>query len=97
MLAAGAGALVGLGGGLALGARGAGKRRIPGIGVSVPRGDRSAVEKAAAAARQLGVASQRLGEMATEIQRAGRETQPAPRRSPLEIVLEGLTARRIPG
>jgi hypothetical protein len=97
MLAAGAGTLVGLGGGLALGARRAGKRRIPGIGVSIPRGEGSAVKKAAATARQLGVAGQRLGEMATEIQHAGRETEPAPRRSPLEILLEGLTARRVPG
>ena len=97
MLAGGAGALVGLAGGMALGARRAGNRRVPGIGVSIPRVDGSAVKKAAATARQLGVASQRLGEMATEIQRAGKEKQPAPRRSPLEVVLEGLTARRVPG
>jgi hypothetical protein len=97
MLAGGAGALVGLAGGAALGAQRAGKRKTPGIGVSIPRGGGEAIKKAAATARQLGVASQRLGEMATEIQRAGNETHPAARRSPLEVVLEGLTTRRVPG
>jgi len=97
MLVGGAGTLVGLAGGMALGARRAGKRRIPGIGVSIPRGDGEGVKKAAATARKLGVASQRLGEMAVEIQRAGKETQPALRRSPLEVLLEGLTTRRVPG
>jgi hypothetical protein len=96
MLVGGAGTLAGLAGGIALGARRASKRKTPSIGASIPRLDGDAVKKAAATARQLGVASQRLGEMATEIQRAGKEPQSSPRRSPLEVVLEGLTARRVP-
>src|SRR5215211_7426388 len=55
-----AGLAGGLAGGLALGARRVGKRKILGIGVSVPRRSGSAATKVAATARQLGVASQRL-------------------------------------
>ncbi|HEU4906781.1 MAG TPA: hypothetical protein VFT19_11805 [Solirubrobacterales bacterium] len=78
-LIAGGAALVGAAGGMALGARKA-------------RPGRRGLAKAAKGAGELGV---RVGHLATELQR-NREAANggSPHRSPVEVVLEGLTSRR---
>lgn len=78
-LVAGGAALAGAAGGMALGARKARRNR---------RG-------LAKAAKGVGVLGARVGHLATELQR-NREAANGgdPHRSPVEVVLEGLTARR---
>jgi hypothetical protein len=48
----------------------------------------------AKAAKEVGNFSAQVGELATELQRAREQTGNGRRRSPVEVVLQGLTARR---
>jgi hypothetical protein len=88
-------ALAGLAGGVAIGARG--MRRPKVLGVPVPR--RSAMKKStknlASAAKDVGRLGQQMGELSGEIRRTREAMDSSKRRkSPVEVVLEGLTARR---
>jgi hypothetical protein len=88
-LVAGGAALAGAAGGMALGAHQA--RRHRGI-----KGLHS--EDVAKAARKAGDVGMRLGEVAVEVRRARNSSSNGrTRRSPIEVVLEGLTARRAQG
>lgn len=88
-LVAGSAALAGVAGGAALGAHQA--RRGRGI-----KGIHS--EDIARAARKAGGVGMQLGEVALEVRRARQSSNGgATRRSPIEVVLDGLTARRDQG
>lgn len=78
-LIAGGAALAGAAGGAALGARQA-RRHRRGV--------------AAKAARGMGALGVQAGHLASELQRNREASNGSQHRSPLEVVLEGLTARR---
>jgi hypothetical protein len=92
-LLAGGAALAGAAGGLALGARQA--RRGKGLGKAIARRPQVKVKSKdlASAAKDVGTFGAQLGHLANELQQA-RESGNGKHRSPLEVVLEGLTARR---
>ncbi len=94
-LLAGGAALAGAAGGLALGARGV--RRGKGIAKALPRRPQMKMKVSskdlASAAKDVGSFGAQLGHLANELQQA-RESDNGKHRSPLEVVLEGLTARR---
>jgi hypothetical protein len=94
-LLAGGAALAGAAGGLALGARGG--RRGKGIAKAIPRRPQMKMKvrskDLASAAKDVGTFGAQLGHLANELQQA-RESGNGKHRSPLEVVLEGLTARR---
>jgi hypothetical protein len=93
-LAAGAG-LAGLAGGLALAHRTTQKRVL---GVSLPNGGtaRAVSKNLAEAAKNVGSFGEGMGSLAAEIRRVREGVAMAgePRRSPIEVVLQGLTRRR---
>jgi hypothetical protein len=93
LVASGA-ALAGVAGGLVLGTRHA--RRHRGIGMAIPRRPQVKVKSAdvAKAAKEVGSFGAQLGHLANELQQARESTNGGTHRSPLEVVLEGLTARR---
>jgi hypothetical protein len=97
-LLTGGAALAGAAGGMAIGAmrsRRSHPRRV--LGIKVPRGRRMRVRSrdVARAAKEVGTLSQHVGELATELRHAREETGGSNRhRSPVEVVLDGLTARR---
>lgn len=92
-LLAGGAAIAGAAGGLALGARQA--RRGKGIAKAIPHRPQMKIRSRdlASAAKDVGSFGAQLGHLATEIQRT-REFSNGKHRSPVEVVLEGLTARR---
>jgi hypothetical protein len=92
-LLAGGAALAGAAGGMALGARQA--RRGKGLGRAIARRPQVKVKSKdlASAAKDVGTFGAQLGHLANELQQA-RESGNGRHRSPLEVVLEGLTARR---
>jgi hypothetical protein len=92
-LLAGGAAIAGAAGGLALGARQA--RRGKGLGKAIARRPQVKVKSKdlASAAKDVGTFGAQLGHLANELQQA-RESGNGKHRSPLEVVLEGLTARR---
>ncbi|MET0305994.1 MAG: hypothetical protein ABW196_07170 [Solirubrobacterales bacterium] len=92
-LLAGGAALAGAAGGLALGARQA--RRGKGLSKAIARRPQVKVKSKdlASAAKDVGTFGAQLGHLANELQQA-RESGNGKHRSPLEVVLEGLTARR---
>lgn len=92
-LLAGGAALAGAAGGLALGARQA--RRGKGLSGAIARRPQVKVKSKdlASAAKDVGTFGAQLGHLANELQQA-RESGNGKHRSPLEVVLEGLTARR---
>jgi hypothetical protein len=97
-LLAGSAALAGAAGGMAIGAmrsRQSHSRKV--LGVKVPRPKRVKVRSrdVATAAKELGTFGQHVGELATELRHARNATGDGHRhRSPVEVVLDGLTARR---
>lgn len=94
-LIAGGAALAGAAGGVALGVRQA--RHHGKMGMAVPRRPQLKVSSRdlAKAAKEVGTFGAQMGHLASELQRT-RETANGGRqhRSPVEVVLEGLTARR---
>jgi hypothetical protein len=98
----GGAALAGLVGGMAI-ARG-GRRRV--LGIPVPgkrrplvkiraRRRNSVAKDVVRAAGQMGNAGRQMAELATEVRLARQQLESGGRRrSPVEVVLEGLTARR---
>jgi hypothetical protein len=92
-LIAGGAALAGAAGGLALATR-QGHRRS-GLVRSMRRPKVKLTSRdVAKAAKGVGNFSAQMGELATELQRAREETGNGRHRSPVEVVLQGLTARR---
>jgi hypothetical protein len=98
---AGGAALAGLAGGLAIAGR-SGPKRVLGVPVpgtrrslvklTIPR--RAVTKDLLKAAAQVGSAGRQVGELATEV-RLVRENMESPRRrSPVEVVLDSLTARK---
>jgi hypothetical protein len=92
-LLAGGAAIAGAAGGLALGARQA--RRGKGLSKAIARRPQVKVSSKdlANAAKDVGSFGAQLGHLANELQQA-RESGNGKHRSPVEVVLEGLTARR---
>jgi hypothetical protein len=91
-LVAGGAALAGAAGGLAIGARQARRHKVMGM---VPRRPRVKVKSrdVRKAAKEVGNFGAQVGHLASELQHA-RESNGDRHRSPVEVVLEGLTARR---
>jgi hypothetical protein len=93
-------ALAGLAGGLAIASRG-GRRRI--LGVPVPGTRRPLIKVTAprrsgmkGVRRDLTKAARQAGELASEVRLVRQQLEGSRRRSPIEVVLEGLTSRRVP-
>jgi hypothetical protein len=96
--AAGGAALAGLVGGVAIATRG-GRRKV--LGVPIPGTRRPLVKmkiktpRRKAGAKDLVKAGSQMAELATEVRLAREQLDSSSRRrSPIEVVLEGLTARR---
>ena len=90
----GSAALAGLVGGWAL-ARNGGSRRVLGVKLPGPVAPGSAAtQNVAEAARQVGLFGERVGELAHEVRLVREGIAHSHRRSPVEVVLEGLTTRR---
>ena len=85
-------AAVGLVGGLALAGRGS-KKKV--LGVPVPSRSAAATtsKHLADAAKQLGSFGERAGVLATKIRLVREGVANTPGRSPIEVVLQGLTSR----
>lgn len=92
-LVAGGAAVAGAAGGLALASTKQAKKSR--LGSALMRKPRIKVNSGdvAKAAKEVGNFSAQVGELANELQRA-RESADGKRRSPVEVVLQGLTARR---
>jgi hypothetical protein len=92
-LVAGGAAVAGAAGGLALASSKQAKKSR--LGSALMRKPRIKVDSGdlAKAAKEVGNFSAQVGELANELQRA-RESADGTRRSPVEVVLQGLTARR---
>jgi hypothetical protein len=92
-LVAGGAAVAGAAGGLALASTKQAKKSR--LGSALMRKPRIKVNSSdvAKAAKEVGNFSAQVGELANELQRA-RESGNGKRRSPIEVVLQGLTARR---
>jgi hypothetical protein len=97
--AAGGAALAGLVGGVAIATRGGGKRKL--LGMPVPGTRRPLVKlkvktpRRKAGPKDLVKAGSQMAELATEMRLAREQLNSGGRRrSPVEVVLEGLTARR---
>ena len=91
-LAAGA-AAAGLAGGLALGARGRALTKTTKV-LGMPVGRRSKARTIARGARRAAVAASKASSTADDIRAIRQQLEHANRRSPIEIVLDGLTHRR---
>jgi hypothetical protein len=98
----GGAALAGLVGGVALAARG-GRRKV--LGVPIPGTRRPLVQIKAPrrnhvakdvvkAAGNMGKAGGQMAELASEVRQAREQLDARQRRSPIEVVLQGLTSRR---
>ena len=98
----GGAAFAGLVGGMVIATRG-GRRKV--LGVPVPGTRRPLVKiktprrnhmakDVVKAAGQMGNAGRQMAELATEVRLARQQLDSRRRRSPIEVVLEGLTARR---
>lgn len=95
-LLAGGAALAGAASGLAIGAvrsRRSHSHKV--LGLKMPQGKRVKIRSrdVAKAAREVGTLSQHVSELATELRRARENSDGGQRRSPVEVVLDGLTAR----
>jgi len=95
-------ALAGLVGGMAIASRGARRKvlgvpvpgtRRPLVKIKTPRRN-SVAKDVAKAAGQMGSAGRQMAELATEVRLARQQLDNGRRRSPVEVVLEGLTSRR---
>jgi hypothetical protein len=91
LIASGA-AIAGAAGGLALGAR---QARNSKLGKLVPHPPRVQVKSRdiAKAAKSVGDFGAQVGELASELRKNREEADGSSKRSPIEVVLEGLTSR----
>jgi hypothetical protein len=95
LLASGA-ALAGAAGGLAIGtmrSRQSHSHKV--LGLKMPQGKRVKIRSrdVAKAAREVGTLSQHVSELAMELRHVRENSDGGKRRSPVEVVLDGLTAR----
>lgn len=100
-LLAGSAALAGAAGGMALGAmrsRHSHPRKVLGVKMPQPKRVKLRSRDVTRAAKEVGSFSQNVGELAVELRRAreanGNGSSSSKHRSPVEVVLDGLTARR---
>jgi hypothetical protein len=97
-LMAGGAALAGAAGGLALAASQGGKRRGIGSALRAPAVRKPKIKvtsrDVAKAAKEVGNFSAQVGAVATELQNAREAAENGTHRSPVEVVLQGLTSRR---
>jgi hypothetical protein len=93
-LMAGGAALAGLAGGVAIGARSMRRRKV--LGIPVPRRSvlKSSTKNLAHAAENVGKAAGQMGELTSEVRRTRQAMDDGGSRSPIEVVLQGLTSRR---
>src|SRR4051794_34196311 len=93
-LVAGGAAIAGAAGGLALAASKPGRKK--GLKAAMPRKPKVKIKSGdvAKAAKEVGNFSTQVGELASELQRARESAKNGKHRSPVEVVLQGLTARR---
>jgi len=93
-LVAGGAALVGAAGGMALASTK--QARKSGVAKALTRRPKIKVNSGdvAKAAKEVGNFGAQVGELATELQRARESADGKKHRSPIEVVLQGLTARR---
>jgi hypothetical protein len=89
---AGGAALAGLDGGVAL-ARG-GRRRVLGVPVPGTRRPLVKINGRGSGTKQLMKTGRQVAELAVEVRQARQQLATERRRSPIEVVLDGLTARR---
>jgi hypothetical protein len=89
---AGGAALAGLVGGMAI-ARG-GRRRVLGVPVPGTRRPLVKINGRGSGTKQLMKTGRQMAELAVEVRQARQQLATERRRSPIEVVLEGLTARR---
>jgi hypothetical protein len=95
-LIAGGAAVAGLAGGFALAAnsRRTGPRTVLGVPMPKSRSVLETTRNLASGAENVGELGRNVGQLATEVRRMREEAGSAKRRSPIEVVLDGLTARR---
>jgi len=98
-LLAGGAALAGAAGGLAIGAmqsRHSRQRKVLGVKMPQPKRVKVRSRDVAKAAKEVGTFGQHVGELAIELRHAREEGGNGSKghRSPIEVVLNGLTARR---
>jgi hypothetical protein len=97
-LLAGGAALAGAAGGMAIGAMRSRHSHSPKVlGMKMPQPKRVKIRSrdVARAAKEVGTFGQHVGELATELRHAREESgNGSKHRSPVEVVLDGLTARR---
>lgn len=98
-LVAGGAAIAGAGGAMALAAasKGGRKKGMKGLKAAMPKKPKVKIKSGdlAKAAKEVGNFSAQMGELATELQRARESAdENGKHRSPVEVVLQGLTARR---
>jgi hypothetical protein len=97
-LLAGGAALAGAAGGMALGAmrsRHSHSHKLLGVKMPQPKRVKVRSRDVARAAKEVGTFGQHVGELATELRHAREESGNGNKhRSPVEVVLDGLTARR---
>lgn len=86
-------AVAGLVGGLAL-SRGGSRPKVLGKRLPSSLGAQATSQNLADAAKQIGSFGERIGELANEVRLVREGVAHSQRRSPVEVVLEGLTSRR---
>jgi len=95
VLAAGMG-LAGLAGGAALASRNS-RKRVLGVPMPTKSGTEAVSKNLANAAKNVGSFGEGMGSLATEVRKVREgisDDDAAKRRSPIEVVLQGLTRRR---
>ncbi len=96
-LLAGGAALAGAAGGMAIGAmrsRHSHPHKVLGVKMPQPKRVKLRSRDVARAAKEVGTFGQHVGELAAELRHAREESGNGKHRSPVEVVLDGLTARR---
>ncbi len=90
---AGGAAAAGLAGGLLLAQRSS-RKKVMGVALPSVTGPKATSKNLAEAAKQVGSFGERVGELATEVRMIREGVAHSQKRSPIEVVLEGLTSRR---
>jgi len=90
---AGGAAVAGLAGGLALAGRGS-RKKLLGVPLPTAMGTQATSRNLAEAAKQIGSFGERIGELAAEVRMVREGAAQDHGRSPIEVVLQGLTSRR---
>jgi hypothetical protein len=103
LIAGGAAAVAGMAGGMALGMRQSRRSKLSRMRMPraprmprMPRRPRVKVKSSdlASAAKDMGTLGAQMGQLASELRKNREEADRSKRRSPIEVVLQGLTSRR---